>query len=259
MRILVTFAVEAEFAPWLPLRKFQERVLLPEHPSGGLQVYEAECGGNLLWVFLTGMGPSFRPGFFPLGMLAAKAGVEIVISAGLAGALRKELQIADVIAPRHIGTLADTTGFSANADLLRLSAEHGAKMVDVLLTTDHIIETGEEKSRLARFADAVDMESNRIMQEFAFESVSVATIRAISDESDENIPIDFSECLTPEGKVKPLPLLRQLLGSPSRVPHLVRFGVRSKRAAAALVEFLDSFIENLTPQAMKTNLGVAAE
>jgi nucleoside phosphorylase len=254
MRILVTFAIETEFAPWVALRKFEKRVL-----AADLEVYEAECGGNTLWVFLTGMGPGFRPGFFQLGMFAAKAGVETVISSGLAGSLRKEHRIGEVIAPRHIATLRDAAGFSANAGLVRLSKEHGAKVVDTLVTADHIIETGEEKSRLARFADAVDMESNRVMQEFALANLPVATIRAISDESDEDLPIDFAECLTPEGKVKALPLLRQLLLSPSRVPHLVRFGVRSKRAAAALAEFLDSFVKTLTPQAIKSDLGVSAE
>ena len=258
MRILVTFAVEAEFSPWLDLRKFQKRVLLPEY-DGGLAGYEAACGGNTVWVFLTGMGPGFRPEFSRLGMLAAKAGVEIAISAGLAGSLREDHRIGEVIVPQHLGSFGDAAGFRANADLVRLAKEHGAKAVDTLLTADRIIETGEEKSRLARIADAVDMESHRIMQELAFANLPVATIRAISDESNEDLPIDFAECLTPEGKVRALPLLRQLLRSPSRVPHLVRFGVRSRKAAAALAEFLDAWIKTLTPQAIKSDLGVAAE
>jgi adenosylhomocysteine nucleosidase len=255
MRILVTFAVEAEFAPWLALRKFRKRVLLPE-VSGGLPVFEAQRGGNTLWVFLTGMGPGF-PGLFQLGMLATKAGVEIAISSGLAGSLRKEHKVGELLAPRHITGLHDVAGFSANPDLLRLSKEHGAKIVDTLLSADRIVGSGQEKSRLAHFADAVDMESHRIMQEFAAAGLPAATVRAISDESDEDLPIDFAQCLTADGKVKALPLLRQLLRSPAKLPGLVRFGGRSKKAAAALAEFLDSFATELTPQAMKDS-GVAA-
>ena len=259
MRILVTFAVEAEFAPWLALRKFQKRVLQPVPYAKGFEVYEAECGQNELWVLLTGMGPGFLslPGALPLGMLAAKAGVEVAISSGLAGSLRKEHQIQEVIVPRHIRTLRDASGVSAHPDLLRLSEEHGAKIVDALLTSDRIVGSGEEKSRLGEFADAVDMESYRIMQEFALANLPAATIRAISDESDEDLPMDFAECLTPQGKVKPWPILRQLLRRPSSVVALVRFGGRSRKAAAGLAQFLDSFVKDLTPQTVSGS-GMAA-
>ena len=128
-------------------------------------------------------------------------------------------------------------------------------MVDALVTADHIVGAGEKKL-LGEFADAVDMESHRIMQEFASANLPAATIRAISDEPDEDLPIDFAECLTPEGKVKPLPLLRQLLRAPARIPQLIRFGARSKQAAAALARFLDSFVKDLSPQAIKDS-GVA--
>jgi len=259
MRILVTFAVDAEFAPWLALRKFREQVLVPDHWSGGLKVYEAECGNNKVWVFLTGIGAGMRKGLFPLVICAKQAGVDLLISSGLAGSLKQELQVGDVIAPRRIGTLRDGTGIRANPDLLQIASGRGSKLVDALLTANHIIETGEEKSRLASWGDAVDMESYSIMEEFSREGIPSVTVRAISDASDEDLPIDFSKCLTTEGKVKTLPLLKRLLQRPAKTADLVRFGVRTKKAAQGLAQFLDSFVVALSPELIKNNFGVVAK
>lgn len=258
MRILVTFAVEAEFAPWLALRKFHPRTLVPGHWSAGLKVYEAESGANTVWVHLTGIGAGMRKGLFPLGTCARQAGVDVLISSGLAGSLKKELKVGQVIAPRRIGTLRDAAGVEAHGGLVQFAARSGAKLVEVLLTADHIVETSEEKSRLAFWGDAVDMESHAIMRELSGEGIPSVTIRSLSDASDEDLPIDFNACLTSEGNVKPLPLLKRLLKRPVKAVDLVRFGVRSKRSARNLAEFLDRFVAALNPEPINREIGVAA-
>jgi len=259
MRILVTFAVEAEFAPWLALRKFQQRTLVPDHYSGGLTVYEADNGTNKIWVVLTGMGSDAHKNSFSLGVCAKEAGVDIFVSSGLAGALKKEHLVGEVIAPERIGTLREANGLAANRELLAMAKERGAKIVDVLLTSDHIVQTSEEKNRLAFFGDAVDMESNMLMGQLDAQGIPCVTVRAISDASDEDLPIDFSEFLTSSGKVKAVPLLQRILRRPSKIPALVRFGTRSKKAAANLSGFLDSFVSVLSQEVIKTGSGVAAE
>lgn len=258
MRILVTFAVEAEFAPWLALRKFHTRTLVPDHWSDGLKVYEAESGANTVWVHLTGIGAGVRKGLFPLGICARQAGVDVLISSGLAGSLKKELEVGQVIVPRRIGTLRDATGVEAHDGLVQIAAHSGSKLVEVLLTADHIVETSEEKKRLAFWGDAVDMESHAIMRELSGEGIPSVTIRSLSDASDEDLPIDFNACLTKDGDVRPLPLLKRLLKRPAKAAALVRFGVRSKKAARNLAEFLDRFVAALNPDAIRTEIGVAA-
>ena len=258
MRILVTFAVEAEFAPWMKLRRFQEKQLQAEHWSGGFRVYETMVADHAVWVHLTGMGGRSK-GLFPLALCAKAAGTDFVISSGLAGSLRKEHSVREVIAPHRVGTLRDATGATVNSDLHRLAGEHGAKLVETMLTSDHIVESVVEKTRLGNFADAVDMESKWIMEEFAGEDIPIVTIRAISDESDEDLPLDFTECLTQEGKLRPVSLLKSLIKKPAKVPDLVRFGIRSKKAAANLAQFLDSFCAAVTPQYIKRDLGAIAE
>ena len=259
MRVLVTFAVEAEFAPWLSLRKFQKRTLISDHCEVEWDVFETQRGPNTVWVVLTGMGAEGRKKTYLLGVRAKEAGVDAFISSGLAGALRAEHLVGQVIAPTNIGTLREAYEVAAFSRLLDLAKENGAKIVQALLTSDHIVETREEKARLAFFGDAVDMESNRLMRELSGEGIPSVTVRAISDASDEDLPIDFDQCLSPEGKVKPIPLLQRLVRRPSKIRALVRFGVRSKKAAASLASFLDSFTAALTPEAVRADLGVAAK
>jgi len=249
MRILVTFAVEAEFAPWRKLRSFREKHLVPEHWSGGIQVFETEIAGRIIWVHLTGVGARLKKTHH-LGLCAQAAETDFVISSGLAGSLKPEYQVGDVVVPRRIGTLRDANGLKAGSTLVRSAEEHGAKPIDVLLTADHIVSTSEEKNRLATFGEAVDMESHVIMSEAALQDIPAVTIRGISDKSDEDLPIDFSEVLSEEGQVKKVPLIKQLWRRPSKTPDLIRFGVRSRRAAFRLTQFIDSFLETLNDQVL---------
>ena len=147
----------------------------------------------------------------------------------------------------------------ASPELLRMAQDHGAKLVETMWSADHIVESGEEKSRLAETADVVDMESYHLLGAFASSKIPAVVLRAISDGNDEDLPVDFSRCLTKEGKVKAGPLLKGLLARPSRVPGLIRFGVRSRKAAANLAQFLDSFIAAMPPEAVKSELRAVAE
>jgi nucleoside phosphorylase len=157
MRILVTFAVEAEFAPWAKLRPFRGIQVAAERRSGGLEVFEAGIADHTVWVYLTGIG---RRTFSPLACCAEQASADVVISSGLAGSLKREHRVGEVVAPRKIGTLQDGEGVPASRELLRLAKAHGAKLVETMLSADHIVESSEEKSRLAGLADVVDMESH---------------------------------------------------------------------------------------------------
>jgi adenosylhomocysteine nucleosidase len=242
MRVLVTFAVEAEFAPWRKLRVFQARKLNQSHWSGGTLVQEAEVGGHTVCIYLTGMGIKC---FDSQAASNAKAiGVDAVISSGLAGSLNPKYGPLTVVAPRRVGTLKDSTGLAVSKGLLELAGKKGATLVDGLLSSDRIIDSREEKSRLSQFADTVDMESFHVVQEFVSQQIPVAVIRAISDGIDEELPVDFEKCLTAEGSIKVVPLLKDLARQPGKIPALIRFGKQSKAAAEKLTRFLDEYIQS---------------
>src|SRR3989454_12758026 len=80
MRILVTFAVDAEFALWRRMRRFR-RTRWATRPAYVTQIDGAEIG-----VVLTGVGPQrARQAAFEVMMAEP---VDICVSTGLAGALQ---------------------------------------------------------------------------------------------------------------------------------------------------------------------------
>ena len=83
------------------------------------------------------------------------------------------------------------------------------------------------------------MESAIVMTRFAREGVPSIAVRAISDVSGENLPLDFDRCLTPQGAIKPLNLLNQIVRGPGNLPEILRFGRQSFQAGQNLAAFLE--------------------
>jgi nucleoside phosphorylase len=257
MRILVTFAVEAEFAAWRALRDFRRVRVSTEHWSGGVDVLETTIDSNSVWIYLTGIGIKCFGLRQDLSFQAAR--VDAAVSSGLAGALRTSYSVGDIIAARRVGTTRDASGIPGNAGLLEFARRSGARLADVLLTANHIVATVEEKKSLSLFADVVDMESVHIMDAFRNQNVPCVTIRAISDGSDEDLPINFSRAVRNDGSLRVGALIGELVKRPTKVPDLVRFGQRSRNAAQKLVAFLDRFVESLTPEGVTTSPQGVAE
>jgi nucleoside phosphorylase len=254
MRVLVTFAVEAEFAPWRKLRKFHERTLGAEHWSAGVRVETVQIGDHTVYVFLTGIGITFFD--FAVAKCFKEAGVGVVISSGLAGSLKESYPALTIVCPSRVVGLTDATGTAVTRAVFELAVKSKATAIETLLTSSHIIDSHEEKARLSTFADAVDMESRHIIESFLEELIPVGVIRAISDGNEEDLPINFEKCLTSSGRVRTIPLLKELARNPAKVPELIRFGRQSRAAAEKLAGFLDGFIQLLRPELL---LGEIAE
>jgi len=245
MRILVTFAVEAEFAPWRKLREFRAIRVTPQRDSGPTEIWETSVGSVSVSVYLTGIGGRlphdamlFREAFY-------EKKTDFAISSGLAGSLKPDCVPGNVLAVVQTSTAGGRDVSSADPALLRRAEAGGAVIVQRLLTVDRIVGKKEEKAQLSLVADAVDMESALLMKDFAQAQVPAITIRAVSDGHAEDMPIDFGRCITNEGKVRPPQLFMELASHPTSIPSLIRFGQQSKKAAANLVSFLDAFISSL--------------
>jgi nucleoside phosphorylase len=246
MFVLVTFAVDAEFAPWRELRRFRKVKLNEKHWSGGANVYETQVGDCCVWVALTGMGiKSFD---FKSATCLRSAGLDAIISSGLCGGLNTRYRVGQIVTPKRVATMQDAAGLSPAQALTDLAERQGATVIETLLTADHIIDSQQEKARLSQFADAVDMESFHIVHEFSLEAAPVTVIRAVSDAANETLPLDFSKVLTNTGQVKVGPLLKELVLQPTKIPHLTRFAKQSRKAAKDLANFLEVFLRALTPE-----------
>ncbi|HEY2117694.1 MAG TPA: hypothetical protein VGH37_00795 [Candidatus Acidoferrum sp.] len=242
MRVLVTFAVDAEFAPWRKLRNFKKSKL----GKAGFSGFKGNVEDNDVLVFLTGMGTKSCVDSLARYDFGEDERPDVVISSGLAGALKEALKPGDVVVPQRNRTLNNDADATADEHLLERAVQSGGRRIETLITAKQLVQTAGEKNRLAFFGEAVDMESAYVMAKCVEAQIPCVTIRSVSDGFDEDLPIDFDRCLTPQGGVRPMNLLNAIVERPSGLPKLIRFGRQSNRAAHKLIEFLDSFVATLS-------------
>lgn len=253
MKVLVTFAVAAEFAPWRKLHTF-----VP-FEVGDQTIYCSQIGDAEVAVLLTGIGPD-RAGAAVMSIMmelgSAHRGFDILISSGLAGGLHPDCSSGQILAARCVqsgNVRADLQGDRISCDnvLVRLASDCGAEIVERFYTSNSLVVRAEEKRRLGGFADAVEMESFDVLLEAGAWGARGAAIRAVSDTTHEDLPLDFNKVVTPHGTLSSWRILRELAQSPRRLPALVRFGLKSQRAATALAHFLDAYIGSLASLASR--------
>jgi nucleoside phosphorylase len=245
MKILVTFALEAEFAPWRTMRKFRR---------GAGDAYLAEMGGAEVVAALIGVGPRIASLRLADILRSSQDSIDICISAGVAGALKPDYQIGEVLAAKSVRSELAAENMSApllesSGALVSFAAECGARVVERFYTAPRVIGRAAEKRHLGMMADAVDMESFAILKEAADRGVPAAAIRSISDLVDEDLGVDFNQVLTPQGNVSFPRVLEQLARHPDSLPKLARLGWRAKRASKSLASFLDRYIEAVAGRA----------
>ena len=237
MRVLVTFAVDTEFAPWRQLREFAKQ------NGERSEYFAARIAGAEVNVLLTGIGG--KNGWLETTKVVWDGTVDICISSGLAGALRSEYRPGDILAARQVHARAWKSVLISDAKLVQLAVEYGARAVDCFYTADRVIGLASEKRELASIADAVEMESAEVLHEaMAFGAQGVA-IRGISDAAEENLPLNFSRTLTSTGAVSIPRVLGETLRHPGAAPALMRFAKQSRMAAEKLCGFLDRYLEGV--------------
>lgn len=239
MRILVTFAVEAEFAPWRKRRKFR-KLSDSEFTSALSPVTDHEVSA-----LLTGIGEATAEAAIARSVFFASARPDVLISSGFAGALKEQFAPGAIVAPAKARTLKNHANVDSDIAMRDEAIRLGAAPIENLITLDRLVKTSEEKERLAFFGEAIDMESAIVMSRFANADVPVAAFRVISDGASEDLPVDFDRCLTPQGGIKPMSLVNQLVRRPGNLPNLVRFGKQSYDAAQKLADFLERLVISL--------------
>ena len=249
MRVLITFAVEAEFAPWRKLRGFEKMT------TGKAQFFRARVGGGEVNVLLTGVGG--KNGWLEATKVIWDGEVDICISSGLAGALRPEYRLGDVLAAKEVQSVGSKRVVAADRRLVRLAEEHGARAVDSFYSAGRVIGLAAEKRELGRLADAVEMESGEVLYEAAAWGAKGIAIRGISDAADQDLPLDFNKVMTTTGEVSVPRVLGEIVRHPWSTAALVRFGKQSRLAAEKLAAFLDRYVEAVR-SSMSTSGGAVA-
>jgi len=247
MQILVTFAVEAEFAPWRKRHDFSLVKL------GDLTTYLTDIAGATIVVLLTGMGGT-RAGSATLGiqMHATETGrfFDVCVSTGLAGALRPDIRAGEIVVARELRTRAVRADLGKNViscdeELIASARNCEAREVRSFYEEDHIVITAAEKAKLSFLADVVEMESFDVISQCLVWGTRGVAVRSISDTSENDLPFDLNLAVTGAGDVSLSRIVGQALRQPRSFPGLLRFGRQSHKAAESLGSFLDSFIPEL--------------
>jgi adenosylhomocysteine nucleosidase len=239
VKVLVTFAVPAEFAPWRARHAFSPSAEVAQPGTRDYFFYEGYVGKSDVRVLLTGMGGQNTG----LRMNRALWDVpDFCISSGLAGGLSEMCRAGDVVAARRTSRGGTTSSIASNEYLVQSASRCGAKPVSRFVTVEQIVGDSAQKRAMASSGDVVEMESYFVLRAAAGAHVPAVAVRAISDAVEEDLPMDFSRVLDSQGAVKVRRLVGELAREPRRIPRLVRFGMRSRRAALALADFLDRYL-----------------
>lgn len=230
--------MDDEFAPWRKLRKFQRIEEAKE-----VEAYRSSAGGLEICALLTGVGG--KKAWVNATRIIWGGDVDLCISSGLAGGLRAEHLVGDVVVARQVEATSWKLRLSCDADLVDTAIRCGAKEVQLMYSADRVIGGAAEKNELGKIADVVDMESGDILYEARAFCGRAVAIRAISDSSEEDMPIDFNRVVTKDGGVSIPRVLGEVMKRPGALPSLVRFGRQSRAAAEKLAIVLDRYVECL--------------
>ncbi len=238
MRILVTYAVEAEFAPWRRLRNLEE-IRAADKPD----TFRARVGSAKVDFVVTGMGVENA---FRVATALLDEPYQVCITSGFAGALKEQHKVGHILVADAVRLLGKAKTMQCGRNLVYAAHRDGAKQVKLFLTSDHVVRTAEEKQRLAPFGDAVEMESFGVLSAAHERQRSAVAIRVISDDVRNDMPAIVDTAVDEKGRVKIAGVVRHVATHPLQLPALIRLGRDSKTAAEALAHFLEAFIKKLS-------------
>lgn len=246
------FALKNEFAPWRAMWAFRAA------RWGPANVHVARFGGAEVGVLLTGVGRRQAARKIAEINFESCGSIECVISSGLAGGLRPEYTIGEVLAAKYVlSDGADSPPVSSSAHLMNLALECGATAVDSFFSADHVISSADEKRGIGALANAVEMESFEVLRGAAGMGIPAIAVRAVSDSLEEDLPVDMNRIFTADGEVSIPRVLGEVGRRPAAIPGLVRLGRRSRAAAESLAFFLNSYVPKLTDLARPVETEVA--
>ncbi|MFZ9855622.1 MAG: hypothetical protein ACO3I0_10940 [Limisphaerales bacterium] len=158
-----------------------------------------------------------------------------VITAGFAGGLDP-------------GCAHGTVGLSSDPDFIDPGVSNGLGLMPMTFHESlRVIPTPQAKAELRRRSgcQAVDMESATIRRACHDLRIPSATIRVISDDAGEALPLDFGALMGPDDRMDWTRFALTLLGSPSLIPELIRFQRRLSKCSEGLAKGLVAIAQHL--------------
>ena len=183
-----------------------------------LQFFKGDLYGKPVLFARTGVG--IRRARNGTIYLIQKFKPELIISAGLGGALSDGLRIGDIIVGRWVLSLKRNEKKGLFCDINRLSVDF---MKGGLLTENRFIHDPDEKRRLYHQTDAlsVDMETWGVVEAAEVYGRPVISIRSISDDNRVELP-DMRHFYSSGGELRKLNAFRYLILNPRLISPFLR-------------------------------------
>lgn len=219
----------------------------------GLRFLSGILAGTEVVLVASGIGQ--EQAAYAARLLLQRFRPSLLLSIGFAGALRPELQSADLILGERI---IGTRGKGELQEALLLSpvlltqAEQAARTSGLrwwrgtLLCSDRMLIEPKEKSEAAESeALAVEMESWAIAQIASKAGVPFLAVKTISDSLDQSLGLDFNRLLDKNGYPAYGRILLAILTHPGALPSLCRLQRTNTLAKRSLTTFLARFLGQL--------------
>jgi adenosylhomocysteine nucleosidase len=215
--IAIVAAMRRELAPLLGQASSRRR--------DGVELYDLPSA----LVAIGGIGR--KAGLRAAEMAAQEANPEILISAGLAGALTPALKVGDILRAREV--VDEATG------------EHWVTIGGeaVLVTALRVAGVQRKRSLASSYsASAVDMEGAAVASVAKQHGISFMAVKAISDEFDFPVP-PMERFVTSEGQLRLAAFTAHIAVRPRWWIPVMRLGTNSRMASKNLCLALNHLIE----------------
>jgi len=229
--IAVTFALPAESSEFLRRLGNKSRA-----NRNGVSVVRGTIGHRSIEVIHTGVGENICRQ--RIGKFLENQQFDFLISAGFAGSLNHELQVNDLLVAKNFSTV----------DLKHASLSNVSIYAANMLTVPALIDSGEERERIAREsgASAVDMETEFIARACAAHGIPLLSLRVITDTPTEPFPAPPSVLFDiQKQRTHVAALARFLLAHPRRITGLIQFAKRISRARKILSSALNAVVQGI--------------
>ena len=259
--IAIMCALRQEISPLLSCmnvpRKFE---------IGDALFYQGDLNGHPLTIVQGGVGR--ENAIKATRCLLESEKVDLLISSGVAGGIRKGLNVGDLVVAESVGyskqndfdveKLQLETDFVCNKKVVQLSRLISDNMelklhIGNLLTVDKIINEASTKRNIGDHNPflAVEMESAAVAGVAHEKEVAFAAIRSISDDVDDDLQLDYNNIISDEGKVKVAGIALEVLRNPQKLAVLKRLNKQTKKAAKSLAYFMPKLISLINNKNIK--------
>lgn len=235
VRIGIVSAMEREVGPLL---KSWTRGTMRD----GSKVYGCWRSGVATYV---ACGIGREPGIAATRVLVQSERPDILISAGFAGALTRQLHVGETVTP---GTVIDgQTGE-------RFQATGGS---GVLVSATVVADEVTKKQLAERYgAEAVDMEGASVAYVAQENGIAFCAVKSISDELGFAMP-PFGAYVTADGRLALERFAAHVAVRPAYWPSLVQLALNSKKASLELSAALQHLLSTLTGKDTGSDLRIA--